>query len=63
MSTEETKDNTNEKKLYKITKLPKYLFIHIKRFSKNSFFKEKNPSIVNFPIKNLDMQDVIGVKG
>jgi U4/U6.U5 tri-snRNP-associated protein 2 len=30
------------KKIYKITRLPKYLFIHMKRFSKNTFFKEKN---------------------
>ena len=30
------------KKTYKITRLPKYLFIHMKRFSKNTFFKEKN---------------------
>ena len=47
------------KKLYKIYKLPKYLIIHVKRFYKNEFFLEKNPTIVNFPIKNLDLTDLI----
>ena len=46
-------------KKYRITKLPEYLVIHIKRFSKNEFFMEKNPTIVNFPIKNLDMSEFI----
>jgi U4/U6.U5 tri-snRNP-associated protein 2 len=26
----------------------------MKRFSKNNFFKEKNPTIVSFPITNLE---------
>lgn len=33
--------------------------IHIKRFTKNDFFVEKNPTIVNFPIKNLDLSDYV----
>jgi U4/U6.U5 tri-snRNP-associated protein 2 len=47
------------KKRYKIYKLPKYLIIHVKRFYKNEFFLEKNPTIVNFPIRNLDLTDLI----
>jgi U4/U6.U5 tri-snRNP-associated protein 2 len=47
------------KKSYKLTRLPRYLLIHIKRFSKNEFFVEKNHTIVNFPIKNLDLSDLI----
>ena len=43
-----------EKKSFEVTRLPEYLFIHIRRFSKNTFFKEKNPTIVNFPVKNLE---------
>lgn len=50
------------KKKYEITKLPKYLVIHIKRFSKNEFFLEKNPTIVNFPIKNLDLTELVQLK-
>ena len=45
------------KKQYKILKLPPYLIIHVKRFVKNNFYLEKIPTIVNFPIKNLDLTD------
>lgn len=47
------------KKKYRIYKLPKYLIIHIKRFVKNDYFIEKNPTIVNFPIKNLDLSEFV----
>ncbi|GAA5794955.1 hypothetical protein HPULCUR_000305 [Helicostylum pulchrum] len=40
---------------YTITRLPQFLIFHIKRFHKNSWTHEKNPTIVNFPIKNVDM--------
>ena len=41
---------------YVLTRLPKYLIVHIKRFSKNTQqFVEKNPTIVNFPVKGLEM--------
>ncbi|KAI9218842.1 hypothetical protein BC828DRAFT_399314 [Blastocladiella britannica] len=35
-------------KQYRVTKLPQYLIIHIKRFVKNNWTLEKNPTIVNF---------------
>ena len=44
---------------YSIKQLPRYLFLHVKRFSKNNFFKEKNLTIVNFPIKNLDLSELV----
>ncbi|KAJ8325992.1 hypothetical protein BDV3_003845 [Batrachochytrium dendrobatidis] len=45
---------------YKIQKLPRYLIFSFKRFSKNNWNAfEKNPTIVNFPIKNLDMADYV----
>ena len=47
------------KQKYQIKRLPKYLVLHVKRFSKNNFFKEKNQSIVNFPIKGLDLTDYV----
>jgi hypothetical protein len=28
----------------------RYLILNIKRFTKNNFFTEKNPTIVNFPV-------------
>jgi len=47
------------KQKYTIKRLPKYLLMHVKRFSKNNFFKEKNQSIVNFPIRGLDLTDLV----
>jgi len=45
-----------DQRRYVITKLPKYLIVHIKRFSKNTQQEaEKNPTIVNFPVRNLEM--------
>lgn len=41
----------NFMKRFEITQLPPYLILYIKRFTKNTFFVEKNPTIVNFPVK------------
>lgn len=35
--------------------LPPYLIFHIKRFSRNKFIAERNPTIVTFPVRSLDM--------
>ena len=48
-----------EKKQYVITKLPRYLVMHMKRFRKNNWYYEKNPTIVNFPVKNLEMKEYV----
>lgn len=42
---------------YKITSMPDFLILHIKRFTKNNFVEEKNPTIVNFPLRGVDMKD------
>jgi len=39
--------------------LPPYLLFHIKRFSKNKFVSERNPTIVTFPVKSLDMSPYV----
>jgi len=39
--------------------LPPYLIIHYKRFTKNNFVEEKNPTIVNFPLKGVDFRDYL----
>lgn len=44
---------------FQLTRMPKYLILYIKRFTKNTFFKEKNPTIVNFPVKDLDLTDLL----
>jgi len=47
-------------KRYRVIRLPQFLILHVRRFTKNEFFDEKNPTIVNFPIKNLDLTDLVG---
>ncbi|GAB2224714.1 hypothetical protein Droror1_Dr00005482 [Drosera rotundifolia] len=44
---------------YSVTRLPPYLILHMRRFTKNNFFMEKNPTLVNFPAKNLELKDYI----
>ncbi|KAK1443627.1 ubiquitin carboxyl-terminal hydrolase like protein [Babesia gibsoni] len=44
---------------YRLWKLPEYLVINIKRFTRNNFFLEKNPTIISFPMKNLDLADYL----
>ncbi|GAB5363681.1 hypothetical protein AAMO2058_000904900 [Amorphochlora amoebiformis] len=46
---------SGEKRRFQLARLPKYLIIHYKRFTSNNWFKEKNPTLVNFPLYNLDM--------
>lgn len=42
-------------KRHHLTALPQYVILHIKRFTKNNFVEEKNPTIVNFPLSGIDM--------
>ncbi|KOB64808.1 U4/U6.U5 tri-snRNP-associated protein 2, partial [Operophtera brumata] len=43
-------------KRFEITQLPPYLILYIKRFTKNTFFVEKNPTVVNFPVNEGEAQ-------
>ena len=47
------------RKQYRIKHLPRYLILHLARFTKNNFYLEKNPTIVTFPVKNLEMKDFL----
>jgi U4/U6.U5 tri-snRNP-associated protein 2 len=47
------------RKQYRILKLPRYLIFHLHRFNKNNFSLEKNPTIVTFPVRNLEMKDYL----
>jgi U4/U6.U5 tri-snRNP-associated protein 2 len=49
----------SELKRFQITSLPPYLILYIRRFTKNTFFQEKNPTIVNFDVKDVDMSDML----
>ncbi|CAG0914634.1 unnamed protein product [Notodromas monacha] len=46
-------------KRYELVRLPRYIIICYKRFTKNNFFVEKNPTIVNFPITGMDFGDFL----
>jgi U4/U6.U5 tri-snRNP-associated protein 2 len=39
--------------------LPPYLLLHVKRFSANKFVSERNPTIVTFPAKGLDLSPYV----
>lgn len=51
------KDNIIRK--FELTRLPPYIILYIQRFTKNTFFVEKNPTIVNFPVKGIDFGDLL----
>ena len=44
---------------YRLKKLPNYLLLHLTRFKRNEFTNEKNPTIVAFPVKNLDLSQYV----
>ena len=46
-----------QRKKFKLLSLPKYLILIFKRFENNSFFMEKNPTIVNFQLENLVLEE------
>ena len=47
------------RKTYALDALPPYLVLHFKRFTRNNFFVEKNPTIVTFPVRNLELRDAL----
>lgn len=49
----------NYLKRYELIKLPKYLIMCFRRFTKNTFYLEKNPTIVNFPVKDVDLRELL----
>ena len=51
------KDNFLKK--FELIQLPRFIILYIKRFTKNTFFVEKNPTIVNFPVKSIEFGDLL----
>lgn len=49
------KNGIPQRRQYKLLELPNYLILHLARFKTNRYSKEKNPTIVAFPVKNLDL--------
>lgn len=48
-----------QKRCYSLLELPNYLILHLARFKNNRYSKEKNPTIVAFPVKNFDLSQYV----
>ncbi len=48
-----------QKRRYRLKHLPNYLILNLARFKRNNFAIEKNPTIVPFPVKNLDLSSYV----
>merc|ERR1712032_989798 len=48
-----------KKRRHRIRMLPNYLIINLARFKNNRFTYEKNPTIVSFPVTNLDLSQYL----
>lgn len=57
-----TQETAGRLRRYKLTRLPPFLILSVKRFTSNNFVEEKNPTIINFPLKGIDMQDFVDRK-
>ncbi|KAG8903118.1 hypothetical protein FRB99_003720 [Tulasnella sp. 403] len=47
-------ESNGQLRCHKCQRLPPYIILHFKRFTKNAFVEEKNPTIVNFPLTGVD---------
>jgi U4/U6.U5 tri-snRNP-associated protein 2 len=48
-----------QRRKYQLLELPDYLILHLARFKMNQYSRVKNPTIVAFPIKNLDLRSYV----
>lgn len=54
-----TRSGVAQKKRYKLRRLPDYLILHLGRFKENKYSREKNPTIVTFPLTNFDLTNYV----
>ncbi|KIY46341.1 cysteine proteinase [Fistulina hepatica ATCC 64428] len=54
-----TKELAGQLRRFKCKRLPPYIILHYKRFTKNVFVEEKNPTIVNFPLRGVDFREYV----
>ena len=54
-----TRNGVVQRRRYALQRLPDYLILHLARFKNNQYSREKNPTIVAFPVKNLDLTDYV----
>ena len=46
---------SGERRRVRLLRLPRYLILHYQRFQHNEFFREKNHTLVHFPLTGLDL--------
>lgn len=54
-----TRSGLVQRRRYALQRLPDYLILHLARFKNNVYSREKNPTIVAFPVKNLDLTEYV----
>ncbi|KAH9949372.1 cysteine proteinase [Amylocystis lapponica] len=54
-----TQESAGQLRRFKCQRLPPYIVLHFKRFTKNIFVEEKNPTIVNYPLRGVDFRDYL----
>ncbi|KAG6883796.1 hypothetical protein C0993_003699 [Termitomyces sp. T159_Od127] len=54
-----TQESLGQLRRFKCRRLPQYIIVHFKRFTKNVFVEEKNPTIINFPLRGLDFRSYV----
>ncbi|KAG6039882.1 hypothetical protein E4U41_001882 [Claviceps citrina] len=53
-------EHHSQRKRYRLLHpLPPFLILHVKRFSQNKFVSERNPTIVTFDARNLDLSPYV----
>ncbi|KAH7915709.1 hypothetical protein BJ138DRAFT_1076772 [Hygrophoropsis aurantiaca] len=52
-------ESVGQLRRFKCQRLPPYIILHFKRFTKNAFVEEKNPTIVTFPLRGLDFREYL----
>lgn len=57
--TDQVLGGVHTRKQYRLQSLPPYLVLHLARFTRNNFYLEKNPTIVTFPVKNLELREYL----
>lgn len=48
-----------QRRKYQLLELPDYLILHLARFKMNQYSRVKNPTIVAFPVKHLDLRSYV----
>ena len=61
--TDSVTSEAHVRRQYRLLRLPRYLILHLVRFTRNNFYLEKNPTIVTFPVKNLELRDFLVDEG